>query len=256
MNKGEANRILADSAHRPWPVPQEPWLIWQDWEDVGFANWPVPVERLRPLVPPELEIDTFDGLAWITLTPLRVRIRPRTLRLPLGVLDFPELNLRTYVRVRDRPGIFFFSLDAGSRLAVAGARTLYRLPYYTAEMRMTRSDGRVSFRSRREDGAARLVASYVLDGEARAAAPGTREHWLAERYALYVVLRSGRVHRTDIHHRPWLLQPARFDIETNTVGETAGIALTGEPQACMYAAQQKVLTWGPRAVGEPARTAA
>jgi hypothetical protein len=115
--------VVEVTAHRPWPLPAEPWVMAQTWHDLLFCHWRLPVEALRPHVPAELELETFDGSGWLGVTPflldgLRLRNLP-----PVPLLSrFLEVNLRTYVRAGGRPGIWFFSLDAASRLAVEGAR--------------------------------------------------------------------------------------------------------------------------------------
>ena len=123
-------QTLEDTAHRPWPLPARPWVMGQTWRRLLFLHWPVAAERLRPLVPTALELEEWDGSAWLGITPFRVEgLRARGL-LPLPLLSsFDEINCRTYVRRGDRAGIWFFSLDASSRLAVEAARRTYRLPY-------------------------------------------------------------------------------------------------------------------------------
>src|SRR5919107_6006732 len=137
---------------RPWLLPAKPWVMAQSWHDLLFAHWPVPPEQVRPHVPGQLELDLRDGRAWISVTPFEVRGTRVRGALPPPVLSrFPELNVRTYVTVGGRPGIWFFSLDAGSALAVAAARTAYRLPYLRARMRIARSGGWIDYRSERDD---------------------------------------------------------------------------------------------------------
>src|SRR3954462_5743825 len=124
---------IDETAHRPWPLPSGPWTLAQSWEDLLFAHWRVDAGQVRKLVPPGLELDEHDGSAWLGVTPFVLtgfRLRG-TLPLP-RVSAFPELNVRTYVTVDDRPGIWFFSLDTPSRLAVEGARRAYKLPYNLA----------------------------------------------------------------------------------------------------------------------------
>jgi uncharacterized protein YqjF (DUF2071 family) len=165
------------------------------------------------------------------------------------VPDFPETNLRTYVRYRDVPGIHFFSLDAASRLAVAGGRTFYRLPYKAAEMRVRAHGLEVEYGTRRPDGSARLEARYRPVGAVFHARAGTLEHFLTERYALYVVLRSGAVMRGDIHHPPWELRPAHGEFSENTLPEAEGIRLPDRPPLLHFSARQDALIWAPRVVG-------
>jgi uncharacterized protein YqjF (DUF2071 family) len=223
--------------------------MFQSWQRLLFAHWPLEVSTLRALVPPELEVDRFDGSGWVAVTPFVLRgLRIRHLPHLPGATDFPEMNFRTYVRVGDKPGIWFFSLDAASRLAVKGARALYRLPYKTAHMRVRGADGGVAYNSRRPDGTAALSARYRPIGPSFRPAPGTLEHFLTERYALYVVLRNRRVVRGDIHHPPWDLQLAEATIRENTVAEAAGVHLPDRPPLLHYAARQDTLVWAPTLV--------
>src|SRR4051812_35249046 len=148
---------LAEQDHRPWPVPDGPWVLGQTWERLLFAHWRVPADELRPHVPALLELEEWDGSAWLALSPFRVAgFRARGLP-PLPVISrFYELNCRTYVRRGDRPGIWFFSLDASSRFAVATARPVYGLPYRLARFEV--DDGAYSVET---EGGAGLTARYA-----------------------------------------------------------------------------------------------
>jgi uncharacterized protein len=237
---------LRVTAHRRWPLPEDPWIMGQTWADLLFAHWPVPAERLRRLVPAQLELDLFDSSAWITISPFEVRAtRARGMPPPPRVSRFPELNVRTYVTVAGRPGIYFFSLDAASSLAVAAARLLYRLPYFHAAIRIAEDDGGVAYTSERTDpdGApARFAARYRPVGPPAAAAPGTIDAWLVERYRLYTVGARGGLYAADIHHRPWPLQPASAEIRVNTMAEPIGIELDA-PARLHFARRQDVVFW-------------
>lgn len=207
----------------------------QTWRDLLFAHWRVDPDALRPVLHPKLPLDTFDGSAWIGVTPFRVEgFRPRnTPPIPL-IHAFPELNVRTYVTIDGRPGIHFFSLDAGSRFAVESARRLYRLPYFRARMRTRSEDGGLEFESERvqSDGpAARFAATYGPDGRPfePANTPDTLEYFLTERYCLYTLDEDQHVLRGDIHHAPWRVTPARAAITTNSMAEQIGIELAGDP---------------------------
>jgi uncharacterized protein YqjF (DUF2071 family) len=193
---------------------------------------------VRRLVPAELPLDVIDGDAWIGVTPFEVRgLRLRALPPVPGVSRFPELNVRTYVTLDDKPGICFFRLYAGSRLAVAGARATYRLPYVHARMGVAADAGRTAYRC--ETRAAAFAGRYGPVGPVAPAGPGTLEHRLTERYSLYTVDR-GRVLRADIEHAPWPLQAAEAAIENNTMGAPLGIELAGEP-LLHFAARQDVV---------------
>lgn len=235
---------LRETAHRPWPLPSGAWLQGQTWENLLFAHWQVPVERVRPHVPAALELDVRDGSAWIGVTPFRVsglRLRG-TLPVPV-VSTFLELNVRTYVTWNGRPGIWFFSLDAASRLAVAGARRSYRLPYHRARMRMARRGAWIEFASAREGGGRPHVfeGRYRPDGAAFRADPGSLEHFLTERYRLYAVGEERRLARADIHHPPWSLQTAEAEVDMNTIAP-GGLGLEGDP-LLHFAERQDVVIW-------------
>lgn len=243
--------IERTTAHRPWPMPKLPWVLFQSWQDLLFAHWSIEPAALRPLVPPALELDLHDGRAWIGITPFRIEdFRPRGLP-GLGPLSsFPELNLRTYVRVAGQGGIHFFSLDAGSRAAVIGARTLFRLPYREARMQVEQVGTRIEFRSEREDGSAAFRASYEPVDHAFEAVPGTLEHFLTERYALFTVLRDGTVLKADIHHRPWPLQRAEGTVEGAALAAAEGVPLPDGPPLLHFSRRQDTLIWTPVTVEE------
>jgi uncharacterized protein YqjF (DUF2071 family) len=181
----------------------------QTWRDLLFVHWAVPEEALRSLVPSPLSIDLFDGHAYVGLVPFTmhdVRVGP------LVVADFLETNVRTYVHAEGVPGVWFFSLDAERSLAVWGGRWLYRLPYFRAAMACARNEGAWDYRLQRRRSLTDLRVRWSLaDERPHLAAPGTLEHFLTERYALYG--REGRngVYRVRVHHPPWPLRRARLE---------------------------------------------
>jgi uncharacterized protein YqjF (DUF2071 family) len=242
-------RSLERTEHRPWPLPDGPWLQGQTWRDLLFAHWPVPVDHLRHVVPPELPIDTFGGSAWLGITPFRVTgVRLRgTPPLPV-VSTFLETNVRTYTTLDGRPGIWFLSLDAASRLAVAGARLTYRLPYFHASMTASRDGGEVRYRTARSSSAASLAVTYRPVGEVFSAAAGTLEHFLTERYCLYTLAADRRVMTADIHHAPWPLQSAQAELGENTMTAPHGISLAQPPPTLHFSSRQDVVIWPLRQV--------
>jgi uncharacterized protein YqjF (DUF2071 family) len=242
-----------DTAYRPWPLPSAPWILAQAWNDLLFAHWPVPAECLRALVPAPLVLEERDGAAWVGVTPFRLTdFRLRWLPLVGRLAAFAELNVRTYVRLEDRPGVFFFSLDASSGTAVRGARAFYRLPYFRAAMSIARDADWFRCRCRRLEGApATFEGRYRPVGEAVIARPGTIEHFLTERYCLYAVTRRGRVLRAEIHHAPWALRAAEAEIGINTMALASGIALPDplRPPLVHFAHRQETLVWAPTRAG-------
>jgi hypothetical protein len=224
----------------------------QTWHDLLFAHWPVPPAALARLVPPGLALDPFDGAAWVGVVPFRMTgIHLRGLPPLPGVAALPEINVRTYVTVGGKPGVWFFSLDAGSALAVAAARRWFHLPYYRARFSIGPGRDGIRYTSRRiHRGAppAEFSARYGPIGDVALARPGTLDHWLTERYCLYAVDARGRLSRGEINHAPWPLQPADAAIERNTMAAAAGIELPPRAPLLHFARRLDVRIWPPRRV--------
>ena len=215
----------------------------QTWNDLLFAHWPVRPEALRQLVPNELPLDTFDGQCWIAVTPFHMTgVRPRFVPPLTGLSAFPELNVRTYVTVGGKAGVYFFSLDAASRTAVWAARVSYHLPYFFARMEVNEKDGGFEYRSWRVQQEARLRVQYSPVRAVQLRTPGTLEYWLTERYCLYTVV-HGSVFRAEIHHEQWPLQDAEAEIAENTMASAAGIHLPQTAPLLHFAKKSEVLVW-------------
>jgi len=244
------NSMLEMTEHRPWPLPRGPWIMAQSWHDLLFAHWPVAAAKLRELIPASLEIDTFDEQAWIGVVPFRMSgVRLRWTPSVPWLSAFPELNVRTYV-VRDaKPGVWFFSLDAGNPLAVAIARVWFHLPYFRAAMRCARQENFVEYQSDRRHTAAlpaALRCRYQGVGEAFHPRTGTLEHFLTERYCLYTCTSQGKLIRGEIHHLPWSLQVADAEITENTMLAAAGLELSTAKPLLHLAKRQDMVAWSPR----------
>ena len=239
--------ILNDRAHRPWPVPDSPWIMTQTWHDLLFAHWPVDGRALRPHVPAGFEIDTFDGQAWVAVVPFHMtNVAPRGVPSLPWVSAFPELNVRTYVRVNGRPGVYFFSLDAANPVAVGVARTLVHLPYFTASMSVEEKEGWIyysSTRSSRKGPPAEFSGRYRPVGLVSPPAEGTLEHFLTERYCLFTVDDSFHAFSLDIHHPLWPLQTAEAEIRVNTMAEAAGIRLPSMAPLLHFSKRQDMVAW-------------
>jgi uncharacterized protein YqjF (DUF2071 family) len=219
----------------------------QTWHDLIFAHWPVQAERVRELVPRSLMLDTFDGQAWVGVVPFWMSgVRPRGVPGLPWISKFPELNVRTYVRLDDKPGVFFFSLDAARWPAVWAARTFFRLPYFHARMRVRLKSGTVQYASDRiQRGApsARLRMAYRPTGPAHETAPGSLEQFLTERYCLYTCAPDGTPLICEIQHGPWPLQPAEAEIRENTMAAAAGIELPDVAPLLHFSKRQDMVAW-------------
>ncbi len=237
--------------HRPWPLPTRPWLMRQNWNELLFAHWPVPAAMVAPYLPQNLDVDTFDGEAWLGVVPfwmdgVQVRVTGQmSLSVP-SVRRFSELNLRTYVRSLSsgKQGVFFFSLDCSSPLAVIGARIGFHLPYYFASMQRTGSEDVIQYRSRRVLAAANpsFEATFGPVGEVTHSRPGSLEAFLTERYCLFTSS-FGRLLRGDVHHRPWPLQAAEAELRRNEIPVAHGLALPDVAPVLHFSRRLEVYIW-------------
>jgi uncharacterized protein YqjF (DUF2071 family) len=251
--------ILEQTAHRPYPLPNGRLIMTQRWNDLLFAHWPVAAELVQRNLPAGLEVETFDGSAWLGVVPFwmdRVRHHaplPSGLHLSFEVPTasrFPELNLRTYARSRKtgKPGVFFHALECASPLAVLGARVLFHLPYFPARMDYRWQGDSMAYRSRRL--LTRQPVEVALDYRpagpvAEPAAPGSLAYFLTERYCLYTPF-AGRLLRGEIHHAPWPLQPAEANFRLNRLPGAHGYSLPPVAPVLHFAKALEVCIWGLR----------
>jgi uncharacterized protein len=262
---------------RAYPPPESPWIMAMDWADLLFMHWRIAPDRLRLFVPPQLEIETFDGSAWLGIVPFEMRGTRARFTPPVpGLSRFPELNVRTYVRPAagtERPargdgggagGVWFFSLDATSRAAVEAARLTFGLPYFRAAMSIVHEGEWILYTHERRDQnerlrygtphpvPARFRARYRPTGPVQEARPGSLESFLTDRYRLYAWGAgggaAGRIYSGEIHHPPWPLQPAEAQIEVNTMIGFLGIDTLDTAPLLHFSRFVKVAAWRPRAV--------
>jgi hypothetical protein len=222
------------------------------WHDLLFMHWPIDSAAIRRYIPAALTIDTFEGTAWIGVVPFRMSgVRPRLAPSLPGLSAFPELNVRTYVVAEGKPGVWFFSLDAGNAIAVEIARDAVHLPYYNARMACELAGESVrysSVRTHRDAPAAAFQGQYRPTGSVYHSTPGTLEHFLTARYCLYAADRKGHLWRCDIQHPPWPLQPAEAAIERNTMTEQIRLVLPDTEPLLHFARYLEVAAWWPQRV--------
>jgi uncharacterized protein YqjF (DUF2071 family) len=223
---------------------------YQKWRSLLFLHWPVPVDLLRSLVPSSLEIDQFDGVAYAGVVPFAMeQVRPNWLPAALA-FNFLETNVRTYVHRNGQPGVYFFSLEAASALAVWAAREFWGLPYHYAKMSFERESngaGRVGrdpragnaqlgdfdegdtlcYRSARRGSDASHHVRYRIGERIDTTSPDSLEFFFLERYLLYVQ-RKNKTYMGQVHHSPYPAHLAHvLDVDDHLL-QAAGIDTLGQ----------------------------
>lgn len=236
------NRILKQAGHRPWPLPDQKWAYYQEWNEVVFLHYPVDHLTLSKLLPTGLELDLFEGQAWISLVAFTMlKIRPRHLPPFSPISNFHEFNVRTYVRYKGKTGVYFLSVEGAKKLSCFMARTLSDLPYRYASM----NRGATSFSVSNKKRGRTFDMQYGIGKEKTSLTP--LEIWLTERYGLFQD--AGQTINTfDLHHLPWTLHEVaikdlQFDYPDYNTLMWAG------PQLMHYSPGVKVVSWEP--IGYP-----
>ncbi|MEO0475866.1 MAG: DUF2071 domain-containing protein [Planctomycetota bacterium] len=274
------HRALRMIEQRDRPLPDRPWAMSMRWTDLLFMHWPIEPEMMRQAVPGDFDLDLYDGKAWVGVVPFKMNsTRPRFCPpipqklMPVSPSSFPELNVRTYVTInvkengltRQLPGVFFFSLDAASKLSVRTARLGFNLPYFDAKMQIRQEDGWTHYQSQRThygSHPAHFAASYrpklkktvYRDQESEATAeprvisePGGLAHFLTERYRLFTLGRKGRgVRIGEIAHDPWTLHEAECEVSACEMTNGLGFELPDREPVLHYADKLDVVAWLPR----------
>jgi uncharacterized protein YqjF (DUF2071 family) len=233
-----------------------PPLMRQTWRNLLFAHWPVPPALLRPYLPARLEVDTFEGQAWLGVVPFTMSgIRPLGLPAVPGLSRLHELNVRTYATLNGMPGVWFLSLDATNALGVWAARTFFHLPYLHADIKMTEYNaGTLDYVARRTHAGmppATFQASWTPHETLPLARPGTLPHFLTERYRLYTAgpdLRQGlsgnQLWQGTLRHAPWQLRTAEVHQWKSSLLESHGLPTPPGPPLLYAADAMQVVIQG------------
>ncbi len=237
--------ILKHTEHRDFPLPHGPWVMTQKWEHLLFMHMPVSKEIMSPHIPEGLELDTFEGKAWITIIPFKVSDMRLRKMPPIPFLkSYLELNVRTYVRCNGLSGVYFFSLDADKILAVLGAR-LATLPYFCANMAMNEDkEGRFHYQSgRKGESNAAFEGSYRPNSTSYYPGNKSLSFWLLERYYLWTA-KNGSIFRGDIHHKQWKVQDVDAVIDQfNDLISFLPVNVLSEKPLFHYSSSQRALFW-------------
>lgn len=243
---------LQEIKHRPYPMPNAPWIMTQVWRDLLFMHYPVAPHLLREIVPQELELDTYKNEAWLSIIPLKITdMRVRGVP-PIPLLSsYIELNVRTYVIYQGVPGIYFFSLDASDLISVIGAKAGTGLPYKLAKMEFSEHDDIFRFKSHRITGTQeKLDVSFKRGNVLYEPLPGSLDFWLLERYCMYSFW-GNHILRGDIHHDQWKVAHAEAEIHQNTMASFLPKGtLTNNPLILHYARRRRFLFFPLKKVGK------
>jgi uncharacterized protein YqjF (DUF2071 family) len=201
----------------------------QNWRRLLFLHWAWDAAEVQATLPPGLSVDAWEGRAWLGIIPFKMEaVRPRFFPAVPVLSNFPELNVRTYVRDRHgRPGVWFYSLDCAQPLAVWMARVVFGLPYFHARMR-ERVEGGIFYDCRRSGVRAAVHYEYRGVGNPERAGEGTLEQFLIERYRLFAV-RAGRLLTGEVWHEPYPLQRAEVSAWDAIPLQQAGFEVADAP---------------------------
>ena len=235
---------VREDGHLPFPMPNRSFALSQEWRDLTFMHWKVDPERLKPHLPDGLEIDFFQGDAYVGVIPFIMKnVHPRGLPSVPGISTFAEFNIRTYVVKDGQPGVFFLTLDVKSLVTCFYAPRAYGLVYRYAKAKVKRQGETLHWKSRRSSDGVQLIGSSTFKGSIQTATEETLEHFLFERYCLYTE-HKGCLRRAYVYHRPWNFHEAEVNLETNSLLESYDMGLDVlAPDVVHYSNGLPVKTW-------------
>ncbi|MBY0120970.1 YqjF family protein [Bacillus sp. S/N-304-OC-R1] len=226
-------KIIHETEHRPYPLSSGKWIMRQAWRHILFIHLPISPERIRNYIHPSLQLDTFDELAWISIVIFKMEgIYPRGFPFISITSPFPEINVRTYVKWKGKPGVHFLSLDVGDWASFTLAKKWYHLPYHSANISLKQRKNTFYFESlRRKSELNPILCNGIYTPNVNTFTPGkeTLEHWLTERYCFYSTDHRGHIYAGEIHHPPWALQEAKIEIFENTMLAPYNIEISEQP---------------------------
>ena len=232
------------SNHVPFPIPDRPHALSQEWRNLTFMHWEVEPIKLEPHIPDGLELDLFEGKAYFGTIPFQMKnVRPRFLPAVPGISTFPEFNIRTYVKKNGIPGVLFLTLDAQSRITCWHAPRAYGLPYRYAKCNLKRKGEIFIWKSKRVSDGAILDGECKLVGEEMQATNNSLEYFLFERYSLYTEL-NGKLHMAYTLHEPWKFYAGEISLANNSLTESYDLGIDVMKPDYVHASYGvRVLTW-------------
>lgn len=230
--------LLAQIEHRPWVLPKGNWKYYQEWNNALFIHWAVPADILQKHIPENLTLDIFEGNAYVSLVAFTMeKIRPRQLPAVAYISDFHEINLRTYIDIDNKKGVYFISMEAGKSLSAFIARSMSGLPYEKALM--FRDNKRYTSKNVKKD----FELDAVFEVKETVTAKTDLDRWLTERYSLYLDEKNN-LYRYEVHHKEWEIKNVEFKT-LNLKYKIGDFDLSKQkPDLMHYSDGVKVLAWG------------
>jgi uncharacterized protein len=245
--------FLNDTQHRPFTLQTGHWIMPQRWEHLLFYHWPVPPELLAGKLPAGVVLETWQGQAWLGMVPFVLSYMPRGLHVWPYWLRFNELNLRTYVRYKGKPGVYFLTLEADELFSIVVAKTFFHLAYQASHFKVQAQEATVSFSAKRsplwnrvtgQHNTPEIALNYgPLPDSGIIANPTPLEHFLTERYCFFSANKQGHLYEGNLHHSPWPLQPAWCDVSLNTLAGAFGLPAATEAPLLHYCRKLEVVAW-------------
>ncbi|PWA07930.1 DUF2071 domain-containing protein [Pueribacillus theae] len=240
------HRAFTEVEQRPFPLPSFPWVMTQEWEHLLMIHWPVTASLLKKQIPEQLELDTFEKTAWISYVLFQVNdAKIRSLPKIPYLHSFIELNVRTYVTYKGKPGVYFFSLDANKRPIVFAAKIGALLPYRFADIAFHQENSGFCFKTKRKHSDRlkdNFESYYRSTSDPFFPSPHSLDYWLLERYCFWTT-KGKWVFRGDIHHDKWKVTTAKAKIVENTMASFLPRSSFQTKPLLHYTSNKKVFAW-------------
>ena len=230
-------KILDHKEHRPWELPNEKWKFYQEWNNAIFLHFKVNLEELIKHVPKELEIDLFQGEPWVSVVAFTMeKIRPKNIPAFSPISNFHEVNIRTYVKMNNKTGVYFLSIEGGTKLSCKIAKFISDLPYRYSTIERTSklySSSNLNFKDE-------LCFEFEIGKQIEQ--KSKVDNWLTERYALFQET-DNYINEYEIHHLPWLINNVEVKSLKCNYPRFKNL-LNNKPDKMQYSKGVKVIAWG------------
>ncbi len=237
--------ILNINSHRPWKMPTKGWKFYQEWNNAVFLHWQVECSELEKFVPKELEVDLYHGTPWVSLVAFTMeKIRPKNVPSFPPISNFDEINIRTYVKSKNKTGVYFLSIEGGNNLSCKVAKVISGLPYRYSRIKRSK----YQYQSNNTNFSDRLNIEFSIGEEI--ITKSLLDKWLTERYALFQDTEKS-MNEFEIHHLEWPLQEIEFkNIEFNY--PRFNQLINNKPDKIHYSPGVQVIAWGKHKLGKTA----